>query len=149
MITMMLVLALIGTWAIFGYYQFKKDREIAFLKQEFDKKEGEIRKDAIAKSKSIIRGQVSETLIPLFPEFPYNTSDCHFIGQPIDYIIFNNMSDIRDGDQEKQIDIVISDVKVGQSSLTRVQREIRNAIDGGRVRFEVWKLNDDNKLTIK
>jgi predicted Holliday junction resolvase-like endonuclease len=46
----------------------------------------------------------------LFPDFPYELSDCKFSGQPIDFIVFKNMSKVRDG-EDAEIEIIIADVK--------------------------------------
>lgn len=112
-------------------------------------REESVRKEAIAKSKSVIRGQVSEHLVPMIPNFPYNPMDCHFIGQPIDYLVFKNMSDVRDGNTDESIEIILTDVKVNKSQLTTIQRQIKTAVEQGRVRFEAWKLDENNKLTVK
>src|SRR5574344_2067343 len=42
--------------------------------------EKKIRKDAIKKSEAVIRGKVTEHLIPYFPDFEYNPKDARFLG---------------------------------------------------------------------
>lgn len=39
------------------------------------------RKDAIDRSRFVVRGQVSEKIAPLLPNFPYEASDMTFIGK--------------------------------------------------------------------
>ena len=54
--------------------------------------EGRIRKDAIAKSEAVIRGKVTEHLIPFFPDFSYHPQDARFLGTPVDFIVFDGLS---------------------------------------------------------
>ncbi len=111
-------------------------------------REESIRKTAIESSRYALRGQVTEELIPLAEGFPYKLSDCKFFGQPIDYVVFQGLSDFRDGKGE-EISIIIADVKTGNAKLSRTQRGIRDAILAGRIKFETWKYDNENKLSIK
>ena len=106
---------------------------------------------AIKQSKSVIKGQVNEHLIPLFPDFPYNLSECKMSGQPIDYIVFEGMDSYRDSVafKEPQISIIFADVKVGKAQKTKVQNGIKKAVEEGRVRFETWNITENNKIDIK
>ena len=117
------------------------------ITKQYEEKLDKISKQAIAKSKTVIRGKISEEFAPLFEGFPYQMSDCKFSGQPIDYLIFKGMSGLRD-DKEGEIEIIFADVKSGNAALTSVQRKIRDAIKNQRVRFEIWNIKD-NKFTIK
>lgn len=100
-------------------------------------------KEALQKSRNVVRGQVAEELLPLFPDFPYVLSDCKFIGRPIDYIVFEGMSDKRDT-KEGEITIVLADVKVNKSTRNPVQNAIKRAVEAGRIRFETWQVVDGN-----
>lgn len=105
------------------------------------------RAQAIAQSKAVTRGQVTEQMLPLFPDFPYKMSECKFSGQPIDYIVFEGMDTFRDA-ETGQISIIFADVKVGSAQRTKVQNGIKKAVEEGRVRFETWIVNN-NKIKIK
>lgn len=107
------------------------------------------REDAIKRSKANIRGTVSEELVPMFEGFPYNTGDLKLYGKPIDYIVFDGMSEFRDENKEKEITIVFADLKTGKAVKTPVQKAIQNAIESGRIRFEEWRIDENNKLKIK
>lgn len=126
---------------------YKQKEALDELTDEYTTSIAKHRSDAIKQSKAVIRGKVSEEFIPLFPDFPYNLSDCKFSGQPIDYLIFNGMSNVRD-DSIGEIEIIFADVKVNSATKTKVQRAIENAIKEGRVRFETWNIKD-NKIIIK
>lgn len=115
-------------------------RQIRLLKSEFKQREKKIREDAVSRSKSVTRGQVSEQILPLLPEFRYNPADARFLGAPIDYVIYEGMSHFRDTG-EGEISIVFAEAKVGKSHRTKVQNKIREAIESGRVKFETIKLD--------
>lgn len=134
------------TYAIRLYLKTKQELEKTI--EEAKLAEEKIRKESLEASRNTIRGQVSEEIIPLSKNFPHSLSDCKFFGQPIDYIVFDGLSDYRDG-KDRQISIVFADVKTGNAKLSKVQRGIREAIGNGRVRFETWKFDNDNKLSIK
>lgn len=122
-----------------------------YIKYKFDIHKEELvkaRRDAVKKSKDVIRGQISEEFVTILPEFPYNMSDCKFSGQPIDYIIFSGMSALRDG-EEAEIEVIFADVKVNTAQRSKVQNGIKKAIEEGRVRFETWTIDKDKKLKIK
>lgn len=131
----------------------EKDREkeydkfLSHISQRHAQELLEARQEAIQSSKNTLRGQINEEMLPLFPDFPYSLSDCKFSGAPIDYIVFENMSAIRDGDKNKELEIVIAEVKMNKAKTSVVQKAIKDAVDGGRVRFETWRIKD-NKMNI-
>jgi predicted Holliday junction resolvase-like endonuclease len=93
-------------------------------------------KESLTKQRSVIKGKVAEQLAPLLPEFKYNPSDARFLGDPIDYIIFENLH--KGG--EEPINIVLLDVKTGKASLNRNERLIENAANERRIKFETLQL---------
>ena len=107
------------------------------------------RKQAIKQSKAVIKGQVTEHILPMFKDFPYKMSECRFAGAPIDYIIFENMDQIREGSTEAKINIIFADVKVNKSANSPVQNAIKDAVKNNRVRFEQWKVSESNELKVK
>ena len=110
-------------------------------KQKFDAwcviKEKEIRKDSVARSRNIMRGQATEHLAPTMIK-EYSLKDYRFMGNPIDYIIFNGGSDVTDGESDEIKSIVFMDIKTGKSKLNKIQRRIRDCIKEGRVEFLVY-----------
>lgn len=124
------------------------EHRIEALKKEITKDIKIERARAIQQSKSVTRGQVTEQMIPMFPDFPYSMSDCKFSGAPIDYIIFKGMSEFRDT-SDGEISIIFADVKVGSAQRTKVQNRIKKAIEEGKVSFETWTIDKDNKIKIQ
>ena len=92
-----------------------------------------IRQDAIERSRSVILGKVTEHLAPFMPTFPYNPKDVRFIGTPIDLLVFDGL------DEGNLRDIVIIEVKTGNSSLTPKQKQIKDAILHQRIIWREWR----------
>jgi len=92
------------------------------------------RKQAVDASRAVLKGKISEHMIPHMPEFTYNAADARFMGSPIDYVIFDGMSD---GDIQN---VIIVDIKTGKSRLNKNQRQIRDAIKAGKVEFKTIAL---------
>jgi predicted Holliday junction resolvase-like endonuclease len=94
--------------------------------------EKRIRKDAAARSEAVIRGRVTEHLIPYFPDFPYNPKDARFLGTPIDFIVFDGLSD----GEVKSVAFV--EVKTGKTpNLSPREKAVRECIEGRRITYEV------------
>jgi predicted Holliday junction resolvase-like endonuclease len=103
--------------------------------------EGVIRKDSVNRSRSTLKGKIAEQMAPILPEFPFNPADARFIGSPIDYIIFDGLTEVAD-DKSRDIRIVFMDVKHGTGTLTRTQRVIRNAVENKAVSWQTMKIAD-------
>lgn len=99
-----------------------------------------LRQDALAKSRAVLKGALAEQLAPIFKVFGYNPSDARFIGDPVDYVIFDGYTDIRERKEDKPIIIVLADVKTGQASLTYEQRRIKQGIEKGLVKFKTIRM---------
>ena len=102
----------------------KREAQVA-LEEWKSQVEQSIRQDAIQKSRSVTMGQVTEQFIPYLPDFPYNPKDARFIGDPIDFVVFDGLYD---GKMKK---VVIVEVKTGTSGLNPKERLVRNAIQSG------------------
>lgn len=145
-----LVLVILIFIAVLNHVDAKHIKQCSNLNENYNKQvESQIRL-ALDKSRNTIRGSVSEEIVSVLPGFPYNASDCKFLGQPFDYIVFNNMSATRDtNDTTDEIEIVFVDVKKNTSRLSRIQNKIKKAIVEKRVRFETWHINEDYNLKVK
>ena len=70
----------------------------------------------------------------VFREFPYDPTECTFVGKPIDFLVFV-------GSNKKTVEeVVFVEVKTGKSQLNSHERTLKNAIDAGRVRYETIRL---------
>jgi len=94
--------------------------------------EKSVRRDATRRSRAVLTGQFSEQLAPYLPNFPYNPTEVRFVGKPIDYIVFEGLG-------ERAITrVVFLEVKSGNAALNDAERSLRDAIQSGRVAFEVY-----------
>jgi predicted Holliday junction resolvase-like endonuclease len=108
-----------------GRYQTNKHWESQIPQQ---------RQDAINRSRAVIGGQFSEQLAPFLPNFPYNPNEARFIGKPIDLIVFKGMN-------EKNIEeIKFIEVKSGNSTLSKTEKQLKDAIQNKRVSWEEYQI---------
>ena len=107
---------------------------IQFFKNFNDKKN--VRKDAVKRSKAVIGGQVAEQIAPFLPNFPANPSDARFIGKPVDFIVFSGLSET-----EKIDEILFVEVKTGKSALNEREKEVKKAVEKGKVRYVEYRIN--------
>jgi len=75
-------------------------------------------------------GKVSEHLIPFLPDFSYNPQDARFIGAPTDLIVFDGLSE----GQLRQI--VFVEIKTNKSELNQREKQIRDIINRGLIKWE-------------
>ncbi len=93
------------------------------------------REAAVRKSRAVLGGQFGEQLAPFLPKFPCNPGDVHFIGKPVDYIAFPGTAS-----GEPITDIILIEVKSGQSKLSEREKQIREAVKNGRIRYVEYRL---------
>ena len=74
------------------------------------------RKDALKRSRSVLRGQASEHLAP-FVIADTNPKDYRFMGNPVDYICFDGLSDVLDGQSDSIKTVRFVDIKTGKRSV--------------------------------
>jgi predicted Holliday junction resolvase-like endonuclease len=99
------------------------------------------KQEVLEKSRSVLKGRISEQIIPFLEQFKYNPSDARFIGSPIDYVIFDGYTELKDNKVEKPIMVILADVKSGKSaSLTHEQKKIKEAVEEKRVKWETITL---------
>lgn len=100
----------------------QKLKDLSLLKKQ--------RKDAVKKSRAVIGGQVTEQLAPYLPEFPCNPGDVCFLGKPVDFIGFTGLTE-----SDEIHEVMFIEVKTGQSKLNGHEKQLKDAIQKGRVRY--------------
>ncbi|MEK6919306.1 MAG: Holliday junction resolvase-like protein [Nanoarchaeota archaeon] len=95
------------------------------------------RKDAIMKSRAVLGGQFSEQLAPYLPDFDYLPTECRFIGKPIDFIVFKGM------DEKKIDEVVFVEIKSGKSKLNAHEKNLKETIEKGRVRWVEYRIPEE------
>ena len=120
------------------------------LRLDFQHQIKEATKRSVDQSRSTLKGQIAEQMAPVLPGFSYLPADARFLGDPIDYVVFNGRTNLaNNGAGEQELEIVLLEVKHGQSKLTPVQRAIAAAVETGRVSFEVAHIGEDGIVTMK
>jgi predicted Holliday junction resolvase-like endonuclease len=77
-------------------------------------------------------GKIAEQILPAFITFPYKQSECRPLFEPVDYVIFAGLS----GKGRVQ-SIKLVDVKAGNATLSKGQRQIRDRVGEGKIRHKV------------
>jgi predicted Holliday junction resolvase-like endonuclease len=93
------------------------------------------REDALNRSKAVLGGLAAEQVAPFLPEFPCSPADCRFVGKPVDFIAFPGSSA---GEEIKEV--LLIEVKTGESQLSKREKEIRDCIEKGRVRYCLYRI---------
>ncbi len=101
--------------------------------------ETDIRKDAISKSKSVNLGKITEHLIPFFPDFPFDSTECRFLGSPIDLICFFGLS------KDKVEKVIFVEIKTGKSALSKREKSLKEAIINKQVEWIELRNNYEAK----
>ena len=102
-----------------------------------------IRKEAVDKSRSILRGQVVEHLAPFLID-GLSPGDFRWIGSPIDFLVIDGCGAVNDGKADEISRVILMDIKSGKSQLSKIQRRIRDAVKAGRVEFMTINLENEN-----
>ena len=97
------------------------------------------RKDAVNRSRAVLGGQFSEQLAPFLHGFPCNPGDVRFVGKPIDFVAFPGSAE---GGDIKEIYFI--EVKSGQSKLSPREKQIKLAVEQGRVKYLEYRIPDGN-----
>ena len=128
-----------------GRVKAEYEQYIAELELEHQQALSSAQKRSVNTSRAVLKGKMAEQLAPIMPEFQYLPSDAKFLGDPVDYIVFDGYTDLRDGEgRAEDIEVVLIDIKSGGARLTKGQQAIAQAIREGRVRFETVRINFDD-----
>lgn len=103
-------------------------------KISFSKKIKKERADAVNRSRAVLTGQMAEQISPFLKGFPCNPSDAKFIGKPVDFIAFPGLTE-----NNKVEEVLLIEVKTGNSTLSEREKEIKKAVNDGRVRYIEYK----------
>lgn len=113
--------------AILGLNLYKTKQTIQQLEEDFKKERTKIRKDAQFRSAAVNWGKTIEHFVPFMEDFPVPAEDVVFLGMPIDYVGFTNTK------SKTKCEVHFVEVKSGNSFLMGKQKNIKKAIEEGRV----------------
>lgn len=98
-----------------------------------DRRKAVSRKSEIG-AKAVNIGLMLERIAPAMRQFPFEPNDCRAIFKPIDYLIFEGLTE-----KSRVSKIIFVDIKTGNARLEDVQREVRSLVEKKRVAWETYK----------
>ena len=148
LLTLAAILALIVVVLAWQSERRRAGARMEVLLRDRDRDLLSARKESVEKARSSLKGQIAEQMAPLLPGFLYAPADARFLGDPVDYLVFDGYTGLRDGGSARDgLDIVLLEVKQGKSVLSPFQRGIARCVEEGRVRFEVCRIQDDGSVS--
>ena len=129
-----------------GRIQAEYQQYIAELELEHQQALLDAQKRSVNTSRAVLKGKMAEQFAPILPEFRYLPSDAKFLGDSVDYVVFDGYTDFRDGDgTAEDIEVILLDIKSGGARLSKGQQAIAQAVQAGRVRFETLRIDFDDE----
>jgi len=117
--------------------------EVIEIQEQYEEglkeREATLKKDRkLATEKSLITtravniGRNLEKVLPLMDDFKWQIPDCRFLGDPIDLLTFNGLS-------ENNVEsISFIEVKSGKAKLNPHQKLVKEAVEDHRVKYKVF-----------
>ena len=128
-----------------GRIQAEYEKYITELELEHKQALLDAQKRSVNTSRAVLKGKMAEQFAPILPEFQYLPSDAKFLGDPVDYVVFDGYTDFRDGDgPADDIEVILLDLKSGGARLSKGQQAIAQAVREGRIRFETLRIDFEN-----
>lgn len=119
------IMALVGICLLLLLLVMHYKRKVDTL---LDRLEGERSRQ---KSLSTVYGQISEQWFPLMDRYPYDSQSFRFLGSPIDGIQF---------EEDK---IIFCEFKANRSTLSPLQKQIKQLVEAKRVYWEEFYFTAD------
>jgi predicted Holliday junction resolvase-like endonuclease len=113
------------------YNQLKAD--LTERKVEIKKRSTQISTRSEVGAKAVNIGFILERLAPSMSAFRFARNDCRSLFDPIDYVIFEGLSE-----KGAVTNIVFADIKTGAATLKPHQREIRSLVQTCKVQLETY-----------
>jgi predicted Holliday junction resolvase-like endonuclease len=122
-------------------WQVKYLQDMEDLEKSFKNSEKIIKAKSVSSSRRSLVGKFIEKFVPFLKMLDYEASDMHFLGQPVDYIIF-------DGLHKDEIEkVVFVEVKTGDSKLTKREKSLKDTIEKRRVEWKEINIDTASKDT--
>ena len=119
----LIVLIIAVVWNFKSQLEKLKEQHEEELRREITK----ARKDGKQRSAAVQWGKTIEHFVPFMEKFPIPPEDVVFLGMPIDYVGFSNTG------SKTKCEVHFVEVKSGSSFLMGKQKNIKKAIEEGRV----------------
>lgn len=96
-----------------------------------------ISREAIKGSQAAVSGRVFERVAPYLPGFAFNPRDVRFIGDPVDFVVFDGLAE---GNLRK---VVFVEVKSGAADLNGNERRVKRSIGERRVEWLMYRVPEE------
>lgn len=94
----------------------------------------QIRRGAISGSQAAVAGRIFERVAPYLPGFGYSPRDVRFLGDPVDFVVFDGLS------EGNLRNVVFVEVKTGEGDLNGNERMVKAAITERRVAWSLFRM---------
>lgn len=108
--------------------------ELKEREKELREKRKKIKERSEVGAKSVNIGFILERIAPSLKHFKFQKNDCRSLFDPIDYLIFEGLSE--KGTVTK---LLFVDIKTGESRLKAIQKEIKNRIEQKKLVWDTYK----------
>jgi len=122
-------------------WKIKYIKDIEELKKLFKDSEKKIRQKSVSSSRRSLVGKFIERFVPFLSNIQYAPSDMHFLGQPIDYIVFDGLRD------DKINKVIFLEVKTGDSKLTKREKSLKEVIIKRKVSWKEVRVDTKSEKT--
>jgi len=137
-ITLLLILGVVYFVSNKKIKQLQKT--ITEIEADFEKERASIRIDAKKRSGAVQWGLAIENFVPFMDEFPLRPEDVNFLGKPIDFIGYKNTG------SKTKCEVHFIEVKSGNAFLLPKQKNIKKAIEEGRVYWHEVRVKANKKV---
>jgi predicted Holliday junction resolvase-like endonuclease len=79
-------------------------------------------------------GLILERVVPSMKGFPFDHNDCRSLFDPIDYLVFDGLSN-----KGRVAEVVFVEIKTGNAKLTVRQQEIRSLVERKHVEWDTYR----------
>ena len=112
--------------------QEQYEEELRKRNASLDKNKKLTTEKATITTKAVNIGKNLEKVLPLMDDFKLQLPDCRFLGDPIDLLTFNGLS-------ENNIEsISFIEIKSGKARLNKNQKLVKEAVEDNRVTYKVF-----------
>ncbi len=131
----MFILILLIFILLYVLYRLGQAQQDRAWQAKLQKLRGEI----ADKQRAVVKGGVAETFAPLLGDFPFKPSECKFLGDPIDYVVFEGLN-------ERNITAIhFVDVKADSSQLKKHQKQIKEIVEQkGPMSFLTYRIKTED-----
>ena len=114
LLTLVAILALIVVILVWQSERRRSGARVEELLRDRDRDLLSARKESVEKARSSLKGQIAEQMAPLLPGFAYAPADARFLGDPVDDVVFDGYTGLRDGGSPGDgLEIVLLEVSRG------------------------------------